>query len=535
MAFRLMSRQYTVSDTLSRTNLTVSVCLLTFGLVIYITVLALYRLYLSPLAKFPGPKLAALTQWYETYFEIFKDGGGQFQFEYRKWHEQYGPIIRINPFEVHIHDSNYYEEFYRKPYDKSKRLQSRFDFDHASFSTPEFSIHKRRRAALNPFFSQRRISQFSPVIQTYVDRLCERLENEYAGSGRVLTVNNAFSCLTGDIIVRYSFDRVYDFLEDPDFKASFTTSIANLFGTIHYTSQFPWLVVLSRTLSDHIVSFLQPSMKPVIAFRNELSSQIAEVLDSKSESQPAGKGKGIITGDNDTTLFKALLHSDLPHEDLSRLRLLHEAIAVTTAGLETTKWTLSVATFHILSNPSVLNRLREELNAAIPDATQPASLTQLQRLPYLGACIEEALRMSGISLRSSRVSSTEPTVYGKYVIPAGTEISMTNLCTQYDESIFPDSFNFHPERWLNDPRGPDGRTPLSRYLVTFGKGHRMCLGLHLAYAELYMVLGAVFRKFELHLFETDKTNVSMCYDMGIPLPKKDSKGVRVTVERAHSG
>lgn len=61
--------------------------------VIYLVVLTIWRLYLSPLAKIPGPKLAALTQWYETYFEIFKDGGGQFLFEYRKWHEQYGKAI----------------------------------------------------------------------------------------------------------------------------------------------------------------------------------------------------------------------------------------------------------------------------------------------------------------------------------------------------------------------------------------------------------------------------------------------------------
>lgn len=59
-------------------------------LMFYWAFLAFYRLYWSPLAKIPGPWLAALTQWTETYYDVFHGGGGQFMWQYRKWHEQYG-------------------------------------------------------------------------------------------------------------------------------------------------------------------------------------------------------------------------------------------------------------------------------------------------------------------------------------------------------------------------------------------------------------------------------------------------------------
>lgn len=57
---------------------------------VYLIYLILYRLVFSPLAKFPGPKLAALTYWVEAYYELWKGEGGQFPFEYQKWHSKYG-------------------------------------------------------------------------------------------------------------------------------------------------------------------------------------------------------------------------------------------------------------------------------------------------------------------------------------------------------------------------------------------------------------------------------------------------------------
>lgn len=60
------------------------------GTALYLASLAIYRLYFSPLAKFPGPKLAALTQWYEAYWELFSGDGGQFIWHYAKLHEKYG-------------------------------------------------------------------------------------------------------------------------------------------------------------------------------------------------------------------------------------------------------------------------------------------------------------------------------------------------------------------------------------------------------------------------------------------------------------
>ena len=59
----------------------------------------------------------------------------------------------------------------------------------------------------------------------------------------------------------------------------------------------------------------------------------------------------------------------------------------------------------------------------------------------------------------------------------------------------------------------------------------MCAGMNLAYAELYITLSTVFRRFDMRLFETEYADVAFNSDMTVPRPKKGSKGVRVVVER----
>jgi len=67
-------------------------------------------------------------------------------------------------------------------------------------------------------------------------------------------------------------------------------------------------------------------------------------------------------------------------------------------------------------------------------------------------------------------------VYKSWVIPAKIPVSMTNVDIHHDESIFPDSHSFIPERWL-EAENLDETSPLDRYMVSFGGGSRKCLGI----------------------------------------------------------
>ena len=58
--------------------------------VLYLVGLAIYRVYFHPLSRFPGPKIAAATGFYETYFDILSGPGGQYMWEIQRMHDKYG-------------------------------------------------------------------------------------------------------------------------------------------------------------------------------------------------------------------------------------------------------------------------------------------------------------------------------------------------------------------------------------------------------------------------------------------------------------
>lgn len=70
-----------------------TLALLGSAFIFYCIGLVLYRLILSLLSKFPGPKFAAATLWYEFYYEVVKRG--QLTFKIQEWHRKFG--ISLSP------------------------------------------------------------------------------------------------------------------------------------------------------------------------------------------------------------------------------------------------------------------------------------------------------------------------------------------------------------------------------------------------------------------------------------------------------
>ncbi|KAI1258580.1 putative cytochrome P450 [Xylariaceae sp. FL1019] len=500
-----------------------SVAIVATSVVVYISYLAglvFYRLYLSPLSQFPGPKLAIISKWYELYYDVILRG--QYTFQIQRMHKIYGPIVRINPFELHIEDSVYWDELYlrHKEYERYEWMSGRFGANTTTSSTVKSDLHAIRRAPLNPMFSKRSITKLEPVIKEKVELLSQKLA-AFKNTAKVIVMNNAFNAFSGDVIASYCFGFSWDQLESTNFEDNFHDAYEAVRKFAHLGLQFPSMFIIMGLTPSWLMKLVTPNIHKMMALQKDLASRISGIMNGKDQTRADSPHP---------TIFSELLGSDLPPQEKTLRRLGGEAQQLIGAGLETVSWAMTTAVFHLLNNPAILEKLRTELEEAIPDPADIPDSLYLERLPYLSGCIKEGIRLStGVSVRLPRISREKPMKYKDWVIPAGTPVSMTTLDVLYDDDVYPNPNVFVPERWLDNPRTSNGDA-LSRYFVPFGKGPRMCIGLNLAYVEMYLGLATLFRRFTFELYETDITDIEIKHDFFVPSPKLDTKGLRVKVK-----
>lgn len=201
-------------------------------------------------------------------------------------------------------------------------------------------------------------------------------------------------------------------------------------------------------------------------------------------------------------MFEVFLnHKSLTESEKKPGVLAEHAMTIWSGGWDTVGFSLTVGTYAVLRNQQALSRLQTELVEAWPNANLHPDMAVFDNLPYLNAVIKESLRLApGALARITRINPTSPTQFQNYTIPPGTLMSMSIPMVNNDPSIWgPDAALFRPERWLE----PNAKG-LDKYLATFSKGTRICPGIELAWVEFRLIMGTLFRRFDMKIPETVK-------------------------------
>ncbi|ESK89624.1 hypothetical protein Moror_8638 [Moniliophthora roreri MCA 2997] len=447
----------------------------------------------DPLSCFPGPLLAKWTWLYRAYYDIVVGGGWLSHLQ--ALHETYGPVVRVGRNELHFADPSAYTDIYNSPYKLPKdpslyHHTFNFGLPLNIFSMTNPKDHSATKSLFSSYFSRKGILRLEGVIQERVDKLILQLIKNHKTSPA--SMNHAFRAVTLDVITRYTLRTSLDTTSFPSFHHPAILAVDARISQLWISKHFPIFKWSVGSLPRWLVVRVSRTTRSALEMRAEMEKLVDKaILDSLQISEKEDS-------DSDPNVFYTLLRNAQVEGKLKQADrvtkgwLISEGVGLRIAGSDTVGNACTVGARCLVRDERVRTKLVQELEAAWPDKDTPMPLERLEKLPYLTAVIKESLRLShGVVTPMTRVVSDSGAVIAGRPVPPGTIVSIGNSFVHMNADIFPDPARFYPERWLEDRDHL-----LDRYLVSFGKGPRACLGINLAWSELYMILGNVFRKLD---------------------------------------
>ncbi|KAF4548523.1 Averantin hydroxylase-like protein [Elsinoe fawcettii] len=391
-------------------------------------------------------------------------------------HDKYGDIVRIAPDELSFVDPRAWKDIMshrhgdiEKPSMSHQKL-----FEAPNIIDANQEDHRRFRRVLSHGFSAQAMQDQQPMITKYVNLLMSRLQ-EASASGAIDMVA-WYNFTTFDIIGDLTCGESFGCLEAGEYHPWIATIFSGIKVSTMMTaiSFFPWI----RTLPMSLVP------KSALKKRDELK-QYTELTVRKRLALGATRPdfmQGIINRKGETALTIPEIESN--------------SMVLITAGSETTATALSGITFHVLSNPEVYNKVRDEVRMGFTRADE-IDLLNTAKLPYLSAVIEEGLRIyPPVPTTSLRITGPNGDVVAGEHLPPRTKIGIWQYTLYHNPRFFTDPKKFAPERFLGNPKyGND----VKEHFNPFHLGPRNCIGKNLAYAEMRLIFVQMLYNFDMQL------------------------------------
>ncbi|KAL8737910.1 MAG: hypothetical protein Q9181_001247 [Wetmoreana brouardii] len=302
--------------------------------------------------------------------------------------------------------------------------------------------HAAFKRPIAPAFAVTNLTQFESAIERNIRQLILRLDQEFASTGRICSIDQWLQYFTLDVIGAMTFSRSFSLLKDGRDTDDLLSLINSEFSYITIVAQMPWLDRLLR--KNPLSAFFRSNRS------NRLAVQAYRLLQSRLTSDKPEQGD----------IVSHLLTYQRTHPaKLSPLDLFGHVMTNVVVGSDSTSVALRACIYFLCRHPHTMLKLREELDNTNGDDSHPAisSASRIlipwataQKLPYLDAVINESLRLHPPgSILSERVVPATGLHVSGIDIPPGTIVGMSGWLTQRDVSIFgADAESFRPERWL---------------------------------------------------------------------------------------
>ncbi|KAH7514007.1 hypothetical protein FEM48_Zijuj11G0043000 [Ziziphus jujuba var. spinosa] len=210
----------------------------------------------------------------------------------------------------------------------------------------------------------------------------------------------------------------------------------------------------------------------------------------------------------------ALMNNGCPDEQINMLLL-----ELLSAGTDTTSSAVEWILVELLRNPVCMKKVKEELAREIKQEKSIKD-SHLTNMPYLQACMNEAIRLHPPSPLLLPHRATESCQIMGYTIPKDAMVLVNFWAIGRDPTHWEDPLVFKPERFLNsslDFKGNDFQ------YIPFGAGRRICPGLPMAAKHVSLLAASLIHFFDWSLpRDMDPNNLDMSEKFAISMVKDES-------------
>ncbi|KAI1178500.1 cytochrome P450 [Nemania sp. FL0916] len=451
------------------------------GLVCYVVGWCIYTFYFHPLAGFPGPRFAAISQIWSHWVWL----SGRHPTIMESAHRKYGSVVRVAPNELSFNTYQAYYDIYSTP-PRNKQLftkDSKFYYNgyaRVSVYVIDPAEHARQRKLLAPGFGSVAMRKQEDVVHQYVDLFVQKIGAlSDASHGAGVNFGESILWLAFDIMGEMTFSESFGAVESgkPHFWMSVIRDTARAYIIPSLTQRMP------------LLRFLLPYLIPKSAVE-KMKKHHAYTVESVRKRVRLQKEE---PWRETTDLFGPVLANGSMDEEM----LVALGVVLVIAGADTVAHALTGAMYFLCSNPACLKELRQEIRG-LGDYSELTS-TRLASLRYLNAVLEEVLRLfPPIPFGLPRVSPGE-FVDGQFV-PAGVIVSAGHWSIGRNENELEDAAAFRPERWLAE--GVSQPKTLA-----FSTGPRSCSGLRQAWLEMRIALAKLVYTYDFAFtFARDHSN-----------------------------
>ena len=375
----------------------------------------------------------------------------------------------------------------------------------SAFGTKDHELHRIRRSANAKYLSKRSVLAREYVITEAMSKVVQILKT----TPSTIDLHPLLLAFTTEVVRQFTLHQSSGLLDEAESRLKWRDTLHASLMAIPILKQFNWFMALAHHLPLSFLNVIAPPVAQLLSVHQATTRDAQAFLNNPTRHDSAD------------TIFHAIYNSSLPQSEKTAFRLSQEVFTIATAAGSTTAHHLVYGVYYLVSNPEKLTPFQQAVRSLKDDIP---SWTDLSTHPYIRATIKEVLRLRGMTAGRSPLLAPVPLQYGEWVIPKKTPLSLTVRDVLLDPRVFQDPMSFIPERWLGDTSSID------QYFVPFGKGSRNCQGLELAWAELYIGLGSLFRNFDIELVDLDfERDLRYTRECLIALPREESRSVRVKV------